>query len=303
MIGDCCLPSQPDSPVTLFSRPSDSLPDLQRPWHAQPLDETLTALQTDLKQGLTREEAIARLEYYGCNEIIETAGRSSWQILLDQFSNIMLVLLIGVAVVAGIMDFLSLRSGELEGGLPFKDTIAILLIVILNGILGYVQEVRAEQALASLKQMSSPRVRVLRDGQVLELDAPNLVPGDIAFIEAGTQLAADGQLAEAINLQIRESALTGESQAANKQPGLALEADTALGDRVNMVFTGTEVLQGRGTMVVTATGMATELGKIARMIQSVDDEQTPLQRRMTQLGNVLVSSFDWPLLPRDRHRL
>jgi len=276
-------------PVTSSSRPSAPLPDLHRPWHAQPIDDTLAALGSKLERGLTTAEAEARLARYGPNEIAETTGRSSWRILLDQFSNIMLVMLIAVAAISGIIDFLALRSGE-ANGVPFKDTIAILLIVILNGLLGYVQEVRAEQALAALKQMSSPRVRVLRDGQVTELDAPLVVPGDIAFIEAGTQLAADGQLIEAANLQVRESALTGESQPANKQPVLALDEDTALGDRVNMVFTGTEVLQGRGTMVVTATGMATELGKIAQMIQSVDNEQTPLQRRMTHLGNVLVTS-------------
>ncbi len=271
--------------MTLSSRP-----DLHRPWHAQPLDDTLATLGTQLDRGLTEAEAGARLAYYGRNELTETAGRRAWQILLEQFGNIMLLMLIAVALIAGVLDFLALRSGDAEGGVPFKDTIAILVIVLLNGLLGYIQEVRAEKALAALKQMSSPRVRVLRDGQVLELDAPDLVPGDIAFLEAGTQLAADGQLAEAVNLQVRESALTGESQPITKQAALALEEDTVLGDRVNMVFTGTEVMQGRGTMVVTATGMATELGKIAQLIQSVENEKTPLQRRLTHLGNVLVTS-------------
>lgn len=271
-------------PVTQFDSP---LPNLSQPWYAQTLDETLKGLNGD-RQGLTPQAVEQRRQQYGPNEIIEAQGRNRWQILLDQFSNIMLLMLIGVAFVSGILDFLALRSGE-GVDVPFKDTIAILAIVVLNGLLGYVQEVRAEQALASLKQMSSPQVRVLRSGKPQEISAPELVPGDIMLIEAGVQLAADGQLLEANGLQIREAALTGESTAVTKQAGLVLGVDTALGDRRNMVFTGTEVLQGRGVAIVTATGMATELGKIAELLQGVEDEATPLQKRMAQLGNVLVA--------------
>jgi len=267
--------------------PDSPLPNLSQPWYAQTIEETLTGLKSD-RQGLTHEAVEQRRQYYGLNEIIEAQGRNRWQILLDQFSNIMLLMLIGVAFVSGILDLISLRNGEAVD-VPFKDTIAILAIVVLNGILGYVQEVRAEQALASLKQMSSPQVRVLRKGRPQEIAAPELVPGDIMLIEAGVQLAADGQLLEANGLQIREAALTGESTAVNKQAGLVLAADTALGDRRNMVFTGTEVLQGRGVVIVTATGMATELGKIAELLQGVEEEATPLQKRMAQLGNVLVT--------------
>ncbi|MEA5419610.1 cation-translocating P-type ATPase [Spirulina sp. CCNP1310] len=270
--------------MTQFDSP---LPPLSQPWYAQTLDETLKGLKSD-RQGLTPQAVEQRRQQYGPNEIIEAQGRNRWQILLDQFSNIMLLMLIGVAFVSGILDFLALRSGE-GVDVPFKDTIAILAIVVLNGILGYVQEVRAEQALASLKQMSSPQVRVLRSGKPQEIPAPELVPGDIMLIEAGVQLAADGQLLEANGLQIREAALTGESTAVTKQAGLVLGVETALGDRRNMVFTGTEVLQGRGVAIVTATGMATELGKIAELLQGVADEATPLQKRMAQLGNVLVA--------------
>ena len=260
------------------------------PWHTHSVERTLELLDSDPRSGLTSQEVEQRQQQYGPNEIEEAAGRSSWEILLDQFKNIMLLMLIAVAIISGILDLVELRNNGLaEGQVPFKDTIAIMLIVILNGILGYVQESRAEKALAALKSLSSPKVQVLR-GQRTEVDARGLVPGDIVLIEAGTQLSADGQIIEEANLQVRESALTGEASAVTKRQQTGLDEDTPLGDRVNMVFTGTEVVNGRGKVVVTATGMATELGKIAQMLQAVENEPTPLQKRMDQLGNVLVSS-------------
>ncbi|WP_017305484.1 cation-translocating P-type ATPase [Spirulina subsalsa] len=265
------------------------LPQLLRPWHTQTIQETLTHLQTDAEQGLSQQAVDQRLVYYGNNELQEGKARNRWQILLDQFSNIMLLMLIGVALVSGGLDFWALQSGEVEQDFPFKDTLAILLIVLLNGILGYIQEVRAQKAIAALKKLASPQVRVLRDGQWQEIPSEQVVPGDILLVEAGVQLAADGQLIETANLQIREGALTGEAEAVKKRVSAPLELDTPLGDRLNMVFAGTEVLQGRAKLVVTATGMITELGKIAALLQSVEDEPTPLQKRMTQLGNVLVT--------------
>ncbi|MDB9495840.1 cation-translocating P-type ATPase [Spirulina major CS-329] len=269
--------------------PNSSLPNPHQSWHSHPVADTLKTLQSDPTKGLTSAEIERRRLHYGSNELVETAGRSRWDILVDQFSNVMLLMLIAVAIISGVLDFMSLQDGTSEG-LPFKDTIAILAIVVLNGLLGYIQEVRAEEALASLKQMSSPQVRVIRNGQVQEIEAHELVPGDIFLMEAGVQLAADGQLIEMSNLQIREAALTGESTAVNKQVALDLDENTPLGDRLNMVFGGTEVVQGRGKAIVIATGMDTELGKIATLIQGVENEPTPLQKRMTQLGNVLVTS-------------
>ncbi|MBE9115489.1 cation-transporting P-type ATPase [Lusitaniella coriacea LEGE 07157] len=269
---------------------TQSLPPLNTLWHAQSSQKTLEDLKTDRAVGLSSQEVDARSRHYGRNEIEEGAGRSSWQILLDQFNNIMLILLIAVAIISGVLDFIDLQTqGTTQSGIPFKDTIAIMSIVILNGILGYLQESRAEKALAALKQMASPQVRVLRDGQFSEVEAAELVPGDIMLLEAGVQVSADGRLIEASNLQVRESALTGEAAAVNKQADAQLNEETPLGDRANMVFSGTEVLQGRGKVAVTATGMATELGKIAQMLQSVKSEPTPLQQRMAQLGNVLVT--------------
>jgi Ca2+-transporting ATPase len=224
---------------------------------------------------------IGRQQQYGLNELKEVPGRSTLEILWDQFTNIMLVMLIAVAIVSAVIDF---RKGNFP-----KDAVAIFSIVILNGMLGYFQESRAEQALAALKRMSSPRVRVVRDGKMQELAAKELVPGDIMFLEAGVQIPTDGRLVEAQNLQVREAALTGEAEAVIKKPSMELTEDAPLGDRLNMVFMGTEVIQGRGQVIVTNTGMTTELGRIAEMIQGVETEPTPLQQRMTQLGNVLVS--------------
>lgn len=222
-----------------------------------------------------------RLQQYGPNELEETGGRSSWSIFVDQFTNIMLLMLMGVAVISGFLD---IKSNTFP-----KDAIAIFAIVILNGILGYFQEQSAEKALAALKNLASPLVRVLRDGKTSEIAAKELVPGDVMLLEAGVKIAADGRLIESNNLQVRESALTGEAIAATKQAELELPEDASLGDRLNLIFQGTEVVQGRAKAIVTNTGMQTELGKIAAMLQSVETEPTPLQQRMGQLGNVLVS--------------
>jgi Ca2+-transporting ATPase len=196
------------------------------------------------------------------NELKEGATRSPLEILWDQFKNIMLLMLIAVALVSLVLDLQ-------QGAFP-KDAIAIFAIVLLNGMLGYLQESKAEKALAALKNMTSPRVRVIRDGQEQEVDAKALVPGDIILLEAGVQVPADGRLLNAANLQIREAALTGEAEAVTKQTDRTLPEDAPLGDRINLVFQGTEVLQGRGTVLVTRTGMETELGRIATMIQSVE---------------------------------
>jgi P-type Ca2+ transporter type 2C len=261
---------------------------VQTPWHTLSAEQTLTSLDVDGEQGLSAHQAETRLGQYGKNELVAAAGRSRWQILLDQFTNIMLIMLICVAIVSGGLDIWSLQSGAPKEGMPFKDTIAILSVVILNGIMGYLQESKAEQALAALKQLASPLVKVRRDGRVMEIDGRELVPGDIMLMEAGVKLPADGRLLTAANLQIREAALTGEATAANKDSHPTLAADVELGDRLNLVYQGTEVLVGRGEAVVTNTGMSTELGHIAAQIQSVENEPTPLQKRITQLGNVLV---------------
>jgi Ca2+-transporting ATPase len=252
-------------------------------WHTLDADTSLNLLQSDANQGITSQEVVVRIDRYGTNELVEKVGRSSLKIFIDQFTNIMLVMLMAVAVVSG---FLAINKPVPE--FP-KDAVAIFSIVLLNGVLGYMQETNAEKALAALKRMSSPKVRVIRNGEVSEINGKELVPGDIMLLEAGVQIAADGRLLDEQNLQVRESALTGEAEAVSKEAGLILELDASLGDRLNCVYQGTEVVQGRAKVLVTKTGMQTELGKIATLIQDVETEDTPLQQRMTQLGNVLVS--------------
>ncbi|MEB3272713.1 MAG: cation-transporting P-type ATPase [Prochlorothrix sp.] len=249
-------------------------------WHSLSAEDTLQQFQADPQQGLSEEQVADRWRRYGPNELEERAGRGDWEIFLDQFKNLMLIMLMSVALISGLLD---LRNQHFP-----KDAIAIMVIVVLNGILGYIQESRAEKALAALKKLSSPLVRVIRGGQTQELAAKNLVPGDVVLLDAGAQIAADGRLLEAANLQVREAALTGEATAVIKNAGLALAEDAPLGDRLNVAFQGTEIIQGRGTMVVTATGMQTELGRIAAMLQDVETEDTPLQKRMEQLANALV---------------
>lgn len=267
-----------------------SLPSPNTAWHTLDTVGSLATLNSDRTTGLSEQEAATRLEQYGTNELEESGGRSSWEILIDQFKNVMLLMLIGVALVSGILDIIALTQGNLKPGeVPFKDTIAILAIVVLNGALGYIQESRAEQALAALKQLSSPRVRVLRGGRVSEVDSKYLVPGDVMLVEAGTQVSADGRILEAANLQIREAALTGEAEAVSKNANITVKEDAMPADRINMTYQGTEVVNGRGTVLVTGTGMRTELGKIAAQIQGVESEPTPLQRRMDQLSQALVT--------------
>ena len=250
-------------------------------WHTVAIDKTLQQLSSNKDAGLSSQQVSERLQQYGPNELEETGGRSPWSIFVDQFTNIMLLMLIGVAVISAFLD---IRSNTFP-----KDAIAIFSIVILNGILGFFQEQSAEKALAALKNLASPLVRVLRDGKTSDIAAKELVPGDVMLLEAGVKIAADGRLIECSNLQVRESALTGEALAVTKQAELELPADASLGDRLNLIFQGTEVVQGRAKAIVTNTGMQTELGKIATMLQSVESEPTPLQQRMSQLGNVLVS--------------
>ncbi len=257
-----------------------SLPS-QTAWHTISAPDAVALLETDQTVGLTTEQVAERSAQFGRNELTTKPGRTNLQIFIDQFTNIMLVMLMAVAVVSAVLD---LRKNEFP-----KDAIAIMVIVILNGLLGYAQETKAEQELAALKKLSSPHVRVVRDSALQEISSVQLVPGDIAFIEAGVQMAADGRLLDSSNLKIRESALTGEANAVDKDFRPVFSPEEPLGDRTNVVFQGTEVIQGRGTMLVTAIAMETEIGKIASMIQNVESEPTPLQQRMDKLGNVLVT--------------
>ena len=272
-----------------MSLPPDSTVTETHPvaWHTIAADQSLTLLNSDRDRGLSQTQIEENRRAYGTNELIEMGGRSSFDIFIDQFKNIMLIMLIAVALISAGLDIH--QAMETKQFIFPKDALAIFIVVLLNGILGYVQESGAEKALAALKDLSSSKVRVIREGKTEEIDSKELVPGDLMLLEAGVKVPADGRILEAVNLQIRESALTGEAVAVLKQADLMIPEDSAVGDRLNLVFSGTEVLQGRGTILVTEIGMKTELGKIAAAMQSVEAEPTPLQKRMTQLGNVLVT--------------
>lgn len=244
-------------------------------WHSLEVAAVLAKLETDQTHGLTDAVAAQHLERDGPNELIEAGIKSPWLILLEQFTGTMTMVLIIAAIV-------SLALGE------YVDAIAITVIVILNAALGFTQENRAEKAMAALKQLSSPTVHVRRGGQALELPARDLVAGDVVTLEAGNLVSADGRLFESANLRVQEAALTGESVPVDKSVAVIAEGVTALGDRRNVVYMGTAVSYGRGTMVVTATGMRTELGRLAKLLQSVKREATPLQRHLEQLGRGLA---------------
>ena len=244
-------------------------------WHMLEAAEVLRALGTDASSGLSNEEAAGRLKERGANELEDRGTRSPWAILWDQFTSTMIVILIVAALASALLG-------------DYEDSIAIAIIVVLNAALGFGQEYKAERAMAALQQLSAPRVRVRREDRVREISASELVPGDVVLLEAGNLVPADGRLLESANLRVQEAALTGESEPVEKNPEALEEEDTPLGERADMVYSSTLVAMGRGLFVVTKTGMATELGKIASMIQATDREQTPLQRRLNQVGKVLA---------------
>ncbi|MEZ4584432.1 MAG: cation-translocating P-type ATPase [Caldilineaceae bacterium] len=245
-------------------------------WHTDSLDRVLSQLSVDPDAGLDTAEAERRHAETGPNQLVERGVKSRWAILLDQFKDAMVIILLVAAAI-------SLALGE------FLDAIVILIIVIVNAIIGFTQEYRAEQAMEALKKMAVPTVRVRRNGgHIEEIPSPALVPGDIVLLEAGNLIPADGRIVESINLKVEEAALTGESEPVNKKAVALDDANLQVGDRINMLYMGTVVTYGRGSFVVTETGMTTELGKIAEMIQDVEQEQTPLQRRLTQLGKMLA---------------
>ncbi|MCJ7623416.1 MAG: HAD-IC family P-type ATPase, partial [Anaerolineaceae bacterium] len=244
-------------------------------WYQLETQQVIDILAVDAENGLSEAEAALRLEKFGPNELIDRGGISPWKILWEQLTGIMVLILIFSVVISLILH-------------EYRDAIVIMVIVVLNAILGFTQEYRAEQAMAALKRMAVPRVRVRRSGRVREVDARNLVPGDVILLEAGNVIPADCRLLESINLRVQESILTGESEPVDKATILLSGDHLPVGDQHNMVFMGTIVTYGRGEAVATGTGMDTELGRIAEMIQAVDDGQTPLQRRLDQLGKGLA---------------
>jgi len=245
----------------------------QKEWHALEAGEVLRHLEVHAK-GLSTAEAERRLALYGSNQLREAPRPGFLAMLWDQLNNFVVILLIVASVISALLG-------------DYIEAAAIMAIVVLNAVLGIIQEQRAEKALAALKKLASPDAQVLRDGVRSTIPSYNLVPGDIVFLEAGNFIPADLRLLEAINLRVEEASLTGESLPVQKNAATVLDKNIPLGDRKNTAFMGTLVSYGRGHGVVTSTGMHTQLGLIATMLQSVETEVTPLQRRLDQLGRSL----------------
>ncbi len=256
-------------------RASGTTTTADRPWHVITLEEVAAKLQTRLDRGLGADEAQRRLARDGPNVLAAAAPPPWWRRVLALLTEPMTLVLFTAAVVSFFV------SGEVE------TPVAILLVVVLNTVLNLLQERRAESSLRALQDLTVPRARVRRDGRLQEVDAANLVAGDVVLLDAGDVVPADGRLVEEAGLEVQESALTGESVPAAKSALPLADSEAALGDRANTVFSSTAVTRGRGSFVVTATGMGTEIGRVARMLAGAGQEATPLQRRIAALAKLL----------------
>ena len=249
--------------------------------HSKPLENVLQELETDWRHGLGPEQVAARFARCGPNRLRQAKKKTNIQRFFDQFRDMMILILLAAAAVSFVLACMEGVPGA------FFEPVLILIIVILNAMMGVIQESRAEKALEALKSLSAPQARVLRGGQEAMIPAAELVPGDIIRLEAGDFVPADARLLHSASLKSEESALTGESVPAEKDAALILEEDAPLGDRVNMVFSGCSISYGTASAVVTATGMDTEMGKIAGLLESEEQVRTPLQQKLAQLGRYL----------------
>ncbi len=247
----------------------------QASWHRLDENELAQQLESNLQQGLDSGAIKQRQQRYGANRLAEGKGRPLWRMLLDQFRDFMIIVLLAAALISGLVG-------------DVVDTIAIVVIVLLNAIIGAVQEYRAERAMAALKAMAAPLARVVRDGSIEEISAAELVPGDLVLLEAGDVVPADLRLIESASLEVNESLLTGESQGVGKHAEPIAQIELAVADARNMAFKGSQINLGRGRGLVVATGMQTELGKIAQLLQATVDSKTPLQQRLTLFGKRLA---------------
>ena len=244
--------------------------------HARPFSEVAEELQVDMGTGLSSNDASVRLESYGLNQLAEAKRRPALLRFLDQFRDVLILILLGAAVVSFVV------SREL------KTPLVVLVVVLLNSFIGFIQEQRADASLNALKKMLASNTRVRRDGKTLSVPSGEVVPGDVVLVEAGDRVPADGRIAVAVNLEIDESALTGESQPAAKSNDVVTRAEAALGDRICMAYMNTTVTRGRAELIVTSTGMSTEIGRIAGLLRATEIEQSPLQRQLEGLAHSLA---------------
>ncbi len=248
-------------------------------FYNQEYNEILTGLKSSSSTGLTTEEATRRLEEYGYNQITSKRRKSFFRMFMEQFKSFMIIILFIAAIISGVVG---IYEGE-----GLLDTFVILGILIVNALIGAIQERKAESSLEALKNLAAPITKVLRDGVISEIHTKDLVPGDMVILETGAIVPADIRLTEAINLKIQESSLTGESVPVDKHIESLAGNEVALGDRINMAFSTGMVTYGRGRGVVVKTGMGTEVGKIADMLQHAEETETPMSRRLGQLGKLL----------------
>ncbi|MCK5547993.1 MAG: HAD-IC family P-type ATPase, partial [Thermoplasmata archaeon] len=247
---------------------------MQEGWYNLSSEETISKLKSS-NDGLAEKEAEKRLARYGPNEITEVRRISPFRIFLRQFKNALIIILLAAVVISAVI-------GEIV------DAIVIFIIVSFAALLGFVQEYRAEKAIDALKRMAAPKAIVIRNGEETEVSASELVPGDVIVLRIGSKVPADARLIEAVNMKADESTLTGESFAVKKSTEKISARDPPLGDRSSMVFTGTSVVYGRGRAVVVETGMKTEFGKIAGMLQDIEERRTPFQEKLDKLGKTLL---------------
>jgi len=246
-------------------------------WYTLTLNETFNDLNSDPK-GLSNTEAKQRFDQFGANELVQKAGTPPWMLFLEQFKNFLIIILLAAALISGALAVIG------EGDL--WEPILIVIIVLFAAVLGFVQEYRSEQAMEALKKMTAPTATVIRDGERQEIPARELVPGDIVLLETGDRIPADVRITESVNLKVDEAPLTGESNAVEKSTQ-ALSDNIPVGDRINMAHMGTTVVYGRGNALVVETGMSTEFGKIAGMLQEVKAPPTPLQISLDRVGKIL----------------
>lgn len=244
-------------------------------WHTLSTEDVLRRLGTDARHGLGEAEASRRLERYGPNELPKPPARPAWRLFADQFRSLLILILIGAAVLATVIG-------------DVADTLAIVCVVLINASLGFVQEYRAERALAALRNMLAPQAEVRRDGVARMIPAAELVPGDIVLLDAGDRIPADGRVLASHGLEVDESSLTGESHTVGKHAEALAQADLPLAERDNMLYLNTVVTRGRGEMIVTATGLATEMGRLAQALESEGVAKTPLQGQLDHLGKRLA---------------
>ena len=244
--------------------------------HCAPAQAVASGLAVDPGTGLTHDEVLRRLEEHGRNELEAAESTPAWLRFAAQFRDKLVLILLAAAVVAFFV------SNDV------KTPVVVITVVLLNAVIGFVQEHRAEQSLEALRSMVVPLTRVRRNGELHNLPTAELVPGDIVLVEAGDRVPADGRLLTATNLEIEEAALTGESHPAAKSTDAVTHANTALGDRVGMAHMNTTVTRGRAELVVTATGMRTEIGRIAGLLRATQPERTPLQRQLDGLAHSLA---------------